>query len=56
MLICVLSLFVDDVAAQFLGPVLLYCSEQQLHAVLHLPYAHSFHSYGLWGSWYTEQI
>lgn len=46
----------DDVATQLPSVLLLCCSEQQLHALLHMPHAHPFHTHGLWGTWYFQQI
>lgn len=46
----------DDVAVEFLGAILLRRTQQQLHAILYLPNAHSFHSNGLWGTWYSQQV
>lgn len=51
-----ISYWSDDVVAKLFGVMLLCRPQQQLHTVLHMPGAHSFHSYGLWGAWHFEQV
>lgn len=37
----------DDVALELSGDHGLHCAAEQLHAVLHLPHAHSVHHHGV---------
>lgn len=46
----------DDVEAELLCSILLYCSQQRLYVVLHLPNAHSLHPNGVRSSWYLQQV
>lgn len=43
--------FTDDVAAQFSGLLCLHCTQQWLHAILHLSYAHTIYPHGIWMPW-----